>query len=178
MQRMVFRVSLMLAFAGVVAAVSILSFRHGVAEANEDSADPGLERARAQVRMLDDLYKTAIVFINDTYVEDADTPAAGEIARELFGVMRAKGWHDARLIDGTGKPLNDDNRPKGDFETAAIKTILKGEAYYDAVVEEDGKRFLRAATVVPVVNDKCIMCHPGNKVGDVLGAVSYKLKIE
>ncbi len=177
MRRIAFRVTMSLAMGGVLAALT-LSVRHGAAEANEDPSDPAVERAREQVRMLDDLYKTVIVFINDTYVEDADTPAAGEVARELFGVMRAKGWHDARLIDGTGKPLNDDNRPKGDFERAAIQSILNGETYYDAVIEEDGKRFLRAATVVPVVNDKCVMCHPGNKVGDVLGAVSYKLKIK
>jgi hypothetical protein len=131
--------------------------------------------------MLDDLYKTAVVFINDTYVVDGNSTAAGEVFRELFGVMRSKAWHDARLIDGTGKPSNDDNKPQPPqpgFEQAAIKRILKGDAYYDEMIERDGKRFLRAATVVPVVNSKCVMCHPGNKVGDVLGAVSYKLEIE
>ena len=73
--------------------------------------------------MLDDLYKTAIVFINDTYVDGPDSTAAGEVARELFSAMRAKGWHDARLIDGTGKPLNEENRPNAGFEAAAMKRI-------------------------------------------------------
>jgi hypothetical protein len=178
MRRMVFRVSLSVVVLGAVAATAVLSIRHSEAEATENGADVALERTRKQVRMLDDLYKTAIVFINDTYVEDGNTTAAGEIARELFDAMRSKGWHDARLIDGTGKPLNENNKPQAGFEGTAIKNILKGDTYYDDVIEEDGKRFLRAATVVPVVNDKCLMCHPGHKVGDVLGAVSYKLAIE
>ncbi len=41
----------------------------------------------------------------------------------------------------------------------------------------DGQRYLRAATPVPVVNKKCILCHPGRKVGDLLGAISYKLTV-
>ena len=31
---------------------------------------------------------------------------------------------------------------------------------------------------VPAINDKCVLCHPGNKVGAVLGAVSYKIPVE
>ncbi len=178
MRRMVFRVSMSVVVVVAVAATAGLSLRHSAAEATEDAADVALERTRKQVLMLDDLYKTAIVFINDTYVEDGNTTAAGEVARELFDAMRSKGWHDARLIDGTGKPLNENNKPQGVFEGTAIKNILKGDKYYDDVIEVDGKRFLRAATVVPVVNEKCLMCHPGHKVGDVLGAVSYKLAIE
>lgn len=141
--------------------------------------DPSaLERARREVKMLDDLYKTTIVYINDTYVKDGDEPAAGEIAREIFAVMKKKGWHDARLVDATGKPTNDDNAPRDAFEKKAAKKILAGESYCEEVVRENGKTFLRAATVVPVVNQKCLMCHPGHKVGDVLGTVNYKISIE
>ena len=32
--------------------------------------------------------------------------AAGEAAQALFGAMRRKGWHDARLLDATGKLTN------------------------------------------------------------------------
>ena len=140
--------------------------------------DPAVERARRHVKMLDDLYKTTIVFITNTYVDTDKDVAAGEIARDLFAAMREKGWHDARLIDATGHPTNDENVPHDGFEKAAIKKILAGEAYVDEVATEKGKQYLLAATVVPVVNDKCIACHPGHKVGEVLGAVSYKLPIE
>ena len=141
--------------------------------------DPSaLERARREVKMLDDLYKTTIVYINDTYVKDGDEPAAGEIAREIFAAMKKKGWHDARLVDATGKPTNDDNAPRDAFEKQAAKKILGGETYCEEVVRENGKTFLRAATLVPVVNQKCLMCHPGHKVGDVLGTVSYKISLD
>lgn len=140
--------------------------------------NPAVERARREVKMLDDLYKTTIVFITNTYVDSNKDVAAGEIARDVFAAMREKGWHDARLIDATGHPTNDENVPHEGFEKAAIKKILSGTSYVDDVVVEDGKQYLRAATVVPVVNEKCIACHPGYKVGDVLGAVSYKLLIE
>lgn len=141
-------------------------------------ADAALERTRRQVKMLDDLYKTAIVFMTNTYVHDDGDVAAGEIARELFEAMREKGWHDARLIDGTGEPINDENVPQEGFERQAMEKILAGEKYVEQVTEEEGKGYLRAATLVPAVNQKCILCHPGSKVGDVLGAVSYKLPIE
>lgn len=135
-----------------------------------------VELARREVRMLDDLYKTSVVLINDTFVEQG--ASAGDAAREIFAVMRKKGWHDARLIDATGKPMNKANVPTHAFEKAAIEKIKKGEAYVDEVVQEDGRKYLRAATVVPVVNNKCVVCHPGNKVGGVLGAVSYKIPVK
>jgi hypothetical protein len=148
--------------------------------ARAESPDPSapalsVELARREVRMLDDVYKTAVVLINDTFVEDG--ASAGDVAREIFAAIRKKGWHDARLLDATGKPMNKDNVPMNAFEKRAIEQILKGEAYYDEVVEEQGRKYLRAATVVPVVNAKCIACHPGHKVGDVLGAIGYKIPV-
>jgi hypothetical protein len=37
---------------------------------------------------------------------------------------------------------------------------------------------LRAATIVPVVMDQCIVCHPGHKKGELLGALVYELPIK
>ena len=146
----------------------------------DEPARSGLtvEQARREVRMLDDLYKTAVVYINDVYVEDASSVAAGETARALFAAMKKKGWHEARLLDATGEPINDDNAPADAFEEGAVRKILAGETYVDEVVREANGRYLRAATVVPVVNAKCVLCHPGNKVGEVIGAISYKIPLE
>lgn len=140
--------------------------------------EQAVRRARREIRLLDDLYKSAVVLINKTYVNDVDDVPAGTAARLLFGAMREKGWHDARLVDATGDPLNEDNEPKDDFERNAIEKILGGAAYVDEVVTEQNKHYLRAATVVPVVDKKCTMCHPGYQVGDVLGAIAYKLEIQ
>jgi hypothetical protein len=166
----------------VVAGLGVAGLVIGAAQATGDSTAPvdeqAVQRTRREVRMLDDLYKTAVVLINKTYVNDVDDVPAGTAARLLFGAMREKGWHDARLVDATGDPLNDDNKPKDAFERDAIKKILGGETYVDEVVTEKDKHYLRAATVVPVVDKKCTMCHPGYKVGDVLGAIAYKLEIQ
>jgi hypothetical protein len=140
--------------------------------------DAALERARREVRMLDDLYKTAVVLITDHYVEDISDTAAGEVASELFAAMKKNGWHEAHLVDATGKPINKANRPRDDFERKAIEKIKAGEKYYEEVEGTGDNRTLRAATIVPVVMKKCIICHPGFKEGDLLGAISYKLKVE
>ncbi len=137
-----------------------------------------VERARREVRMLDDLYKTAVVLVNDNYVQDESSFAAGEWARQVFTAMKEKGWHHARLVDATGKPLNDENKPADAFEAKAVKSLLAGESYLDEVETRDGKRYLRAMTLVPAVNQKCVICHNDNKVGDVLGGISYTLPIE
>lgn len=46
--------------------------------------------------------------------------------------------------------------------------------------QEKGKRYLRAATPIPVVMDKCVMCHENYKSvpkGQAIGAVGYKIPI-
>lgn len=151
------------------------------AQSKADQADPALARARKQVLMLDDLYKTAIVLITDKYVNsDTDLPA-GSAFQALFSAMKKKGWHEVRLVDATGEPLREKNAPADDFEKEAIKQLLTGKSGYEQVVEKDKKRFLRSATIIPVVMDKCIMCHPNYKEvkkGQAIGALSYTLPIE
>lgn len=151
-------------------------------DASKDSQpDPALERTRKQVRMLDDLYKTAIVLITDKYVHsDTDLPA-GTAFQALFGAMKKKGWHEVRLVDATGEPIVATNAPADDFEKAAIKQLLAGKPAHEQVVEKDNKRYLRTATIVPVVMKKCIMCHPHYeqaKPGQAIGALSYTIEIE
>src|SRR5215218_1463068 len=84
--------------------------------------DPAaVERAREEVKKLDDLYKTAVVGITKTYVEQqADTPAA-TVAKALFEAMHQKGHHHARLIDATGKPKNKKNVAETEFEKKAVE---------------------------------------------------------
>jgi hypothetical protein len=141
-------------------------------------AELTVEQARREVRLLDDMYKTAIVYMNDVYVEDANSVAAGQTARDLFEAMKNKGWHDAKLVDATGNPVNDENVPQDAFDKTAVKKILSGETYYDEVVSEGDQKYLRAATLVPAVNAKCVLCHPKSKVGDVLGTLSFKIPVK
>lgn len=149
-----------------------------VRAAEPDAAEAAkIERAREQVKMLDDLYKTAVVTITSKYVENqADTPAAA-VAKEVFAAMHKKGWHTARLVDVTGRPKNKENVAKSDFEKKAVKEIRAGKAYIEEIGEKDGKPVFRAATVVPAVLQQCVVCH-GKRENNLLGTIVYELPIK
>jgi hypothetical protein len=145
------------------------------------SADPALERTRKTVRMLDDLYKTAVVLITEHYVHGKDELPAGSAAIALFDAMKKKGWHEVRLLDATGAPYEEKNSPQDDFEKAAVQQLRGGKSYHEQVVVRDNQRYLRAATPIPVVLKKCTMCHEHYKEakpGEAIGALSYTIKIE
>lgn len=159
-------------------AIGIAFAQSGVGGA-EAAKDPAVERARREVRLLDDLYKTAVVLITKHYVNENTDLAAGPAAKALFAAMKEKGWHEVRLLDVSGEPLMNGNVAKDEFEKEAVKRLKANEPYYDQVIEQDGMRYLRAATPIPVVMDKCVMCHEnyrGNK--GVIGSLAYKLPIE
>ncbi len=175
--------SVVLMCAAVVIAASLLVSGRTSAEEKKEKAAPAeaaVERARREVRMLDDIYKTSIVLITEHYVKnDTDLPA-GSAFKALFAAVKEKGWHEVRLVDATGHPYSDLNLPKQGFEKRAIKELLAGKASVDEVVTEDGKKYLLAATAIPVVMDKCIMCHEnyrGVEKGKAIGALSYKVPV-
>lgn len=146
----------------------------------ESKNDAAVERARREVKMLDDIYKTSIVLITEHYVEDDDDLPAGSAFKALFAAVEKKGWHKVRLVDASGEPINDENEAKKGFEKRAIEQLLKGKAAYDEVVKDGEKRYLNAATAIPVVMDKCIMCHENYKdlpKGRAIGAMSYRVPI-
>lgn len=140
--------------------------------------DPALARTREQVRMLDDLYKNAVVSITTRYVNGKDDQPAINVAKDVFGAMRKQGWHNVKLVDATGDPISQDNAPRTDFEKEAVRIINSGKPYFDRVVGEGPQRRLLAATVVPVVMQKCTECHTDKKLGDVLGFLRYDIPIK
>jgi len=158
--------------------LGVLGFAVLASAADRKEPDPAsLDRARQTVKMLDDLYKTAVVAITNKYVENqANTPAAA-VAKEVFEAMHQKGWHHARLVDATGKPKNKENLPRSDFEKKAVEQIKGGKPYYEEVGEKDGKPVLRAGTIVPAVLKQCAICH-GGKEGRLLGVITYEVPIK
>lgn len=142
--------------------------------------DPAVERTRKQTKMLDDLYKTAIVLITQHYVK-GEEPAAAVAGKLLWKEMKAKGHHEVRLLDATGDPIEATNIANDDFEKNALKEILAGKASVDQVIEKEGKKYLRTATIVPVVMEKCTSCHPHYKdvpKGKAIGALFYIVPVE
>ncbi len=177
----------MIAFLSVATTAAILGscvfYSTGAVNAaftTEDAKDPAVERARREVKMLDDIYKTAIVLVTEHYVKDDTSLAAGSAFKALFEAVGKKGWHEVRLVDATGHPYSDENLPKAGFEKDAIKQLLEGKPAVDKVVVEGEKKFLLAATAIPVVMEKCILCHENYKdapEGKAIGALSYKVPI-
>jgi len=146
--------------------------------AKESKEEPALLRARREVKLLDTIYKNAIVLITKHYVEeDSDLPA-GEAFKVLFQTVEKDGWHQVRLLDGAGEPLNADNTPRDDFERQAIKALVAETPGYEQIEVRDGKEYLRSATPLPVVMDKCVMCHENYRGKKIIGALSYTLPLD
>ncbi len=152
----------------------IVALGAGSGDGEEDRA---LARTRRQIRMLDDIYKTAVVLITKHYVNDEDDLPAGTAAIVLFGEIKKKGWHEVKLLDAAGDPIDDENTAQDGFEKAALEKMKAGSQWYEQqVTGEDGKRYLRVATPIPVVLEKCTMCHENYKEaqpGEAIGFLSY-----
>lgn len=168
----------------VLAAVSIGARADDAAKKKEPKAavdKKAVERTRKTVNMLDNIYKQTVVLITETYVNDEDDFPAGSAAVELFKRIEKSGSHKVRLLDATGKPYDAKNVAKSAFEKEGVKQLKSGKTYYDQVVTRDGKPYLQAITPIPVVMDKCVMCHSNYKnvkKGEPIGALSYEIPIE
>lgn len=152
-----------------------------IANSSDNASPAAVEQARETVAMLDNIYKQVIVLITDKYVHDTDDFAAGSAAVLLFKNISENGSHTVRLIDATGEPYNPDNIAGDDFEREALKQIKAGKQTYDQVETKDGKQFLRSMTPVPVVMERCVMCHEhyGDvEKGEAIGAISYTIPLE
>jgi hypothetical protein len=159
---------------GLAAMLTIAAPSSFGAEQAAVSSDPELERTRLEVKMLDDLFKNAIVLIDHTYVKKPDDVAAATASKALFAILKKDGWCDVRLLGLTDVIGDKDDIPSGTFEETAAKKLVAGDKWYEEVTEKDGKRYLRVATAIPVVSENCVMCHAnfkGNK-GNI-GALSY-----
>ena len=158
---------------------ALLTTQLGVLRAADK--DAAVDRARREVRMLDDIYKGSIVTITQNYVNDKDTIPAGTAFKKLFEAVEKKGWHRVRLVDATGEPYSDENVAKDAFEKAAIKKLVAGEAWVEKLETREGVKHLRVGTPIPVVFKKCVMCHDnyeGVKKGQAIGALIYTIPID
>ena len=163
----------------VLAVVAAVPTRAGKPAEKPD--DASLERTRDTVRLLDNVYKNAVVLITETYVHDENDFPAGSAAVELFKRTAKDGSHSVRIIDVTGMPYDDKNVAADNFEKAGVQQLKDGKDYYEEVVSTDGKPQLRAMTPIPVVLEKCAMCHAhykNAKPGAAIGALSYTLPIK
>lgn len=132
-----------------------------------------LTQARNAVEMLNDLYVNAVVITHSTYVKDRSTPPAATPARRVFVAMAKKGWPETRWLATTGRPFNPDANPKDQFEKDAVAALNKGQARFERI---EGDK-LRIATLIPLVDKSCQMCHTKDNVGDPVGGLSYTVTL-
>ena len=138
-----------------------------------------MKRAQKQAKMLDTLYKTAIVLITQHYVDGSESLATGDAFQTLFKSMKDNGFHEVRLLDATGNAYDSDNDPKTAFEKKAIEALLAGQPIVEEVVVEGDDRFLLSATPIRVVMDKCTLCHSHYAgVKGPIGSLALKIPIE
>lgn len=165
-------------FGGVAVLAALVACPAVVSGQEADQA--AVERTRETVKLIDNIYKQTIVLVTEKYVHDEDDFPAGSAAVELFKRIGAGGSHQVRLIDATGDPYEAENVAKTDFEKEGIKQLKSGKDYFEEVIKRDGKHHLRAITPVPVVMQKCVMCHDhykDAKPGEPIGAISYEIPI-
>ncbi len=141
------------------------------------ASEGAIAAARRETKMLDDLYKTAIVTVTDIYVKDESSVAAATAFRPVFKAMKDAKHHEARLVDGLGQPVGADNVPRDDFEKAAMKEMLAGKATFEKVEVVDGVPQLRTMTILPMVMEKCILCHDNYRDKKIVGGVAYIVPI-
>jgi hypothetical protein len=172
-------VVLIVAAAALVAVAGLAP--SGAEEEAKKVDEAAVKRARKTAMMLDDIYKNTIVMITDKYVNEEDDFAAGAAAVLLFKSISDKGSHTVRLLDATGDPYDAENVAKDEFEKKGIASLKEGKATVEEVTQQGGKPYLRVLTPVPVVLQKCVMCHPhyeDAKKGEPIGAISYLIPIE
>ncbi|NND97818.1 MAG: DUF3365 domain-containing protein [Pirellulaceae bacterium] len=168
----------------VIASQCVVSPEAILAQEQNGSETPNkkaVNRSRETVKMLDNIFKQTIVMVTDKYVHDENDFAAGSAAVLLFKNISESGDNKVRLIDATGDPYEADNVAKDDFEKQGIKKLKAGAKGHEQIVKKDGKSYLRALTPVPVVMEKCIMCHShyaDAKPGEPIGAISYTVPIK
>lgn len=175
------RLPMTAAFLVVAATVATVLADEGKAPRAAQPSDAAVERTRETVKLLDNVYKQTIVLITEKYVHDVDDFPAGSAAVELFRRISEGDSHHVRLIDATGQPYEPDNVAQDDFERNGIRELKAGKSYFDQVVEKDGQAYLRAITPVPVVMQKCVMCHDhyeDAKPGEPIGALTYEVPIK
>jgi hypothetical protein len=163
---------------GLATTLTIGGIASFAAEKASGSPDAAVERTRQEVKMLDDLFKNAIVLIDSHYVKTPSDLPAATAAKALWAALKKDEWYDVRILGLTDAIGDPDDVPRDAFEQAAAKKLLAGETPQEEVVEKDGKRYLRVATGIPVVSENCLMCHAnfkGNK-GNV-GALSYTVPV-
>ena len=148
---------------------------------NED--DNKMRRVKAAILFIES-YRTLPLLAWPRLLIDKIVELEEQIEEFRFNKVKAvkkAGHPETRLIDATGEPYSSTNVAKDTFEKEAIIKLIEGASRYENVEINGDNRILRAATAVPIVSSKCIICHPNYskiKKGKPVGVLVYTVPIE
>ncbi|MDR4508668.1 MAG: DUF3365 domain-containing protein [Candidatus Brocadiaceae bacterium] len=149
--------------------------------ATERSAEKAIARARLALDEVDILHKAYITLITENFTTGPSLLNAVTITEKVFEVMEKEGKYRAKILSTSEISFLPESAPQDVFERNAIDAILSGKSYYERVFfdyDDNGQDFLRAATPIRITTEKCLLCHPHKKVGDLMGVISYTVPLE
>ncbi len=158
--------------AGLAVGLAAAAVPGGAEEPVKPVALP-LSQARQMVRMMNDIYLSGVIATHKMYVQDPGMPAAVTWGKQVIRQVRAKGWPDAHIFDTTGRPLNPENSPKDAFEKEAVAAFTAGKKELERT---DGGVY-RLAVPLRILDESCVKCHVRAKPGDLVGGVSYEVRL-
>ena len=132
-----------------------------------------LDEARRTVRMMNDIYISGVLITHKMYASEAGSAAAVTWGKEVIRDINGKGWPIARIFGVGDRMLNPGNQPIDAFEREAGAALTRGKAEF----ERAGPAEYRLAVPIRVTEQSCLNCHARNKMGDLLGGVSYRALI-
>ncbi len=133
-----------------------------------------LAEARRTVRLMNDIYVTAVLTTSKMYVQEPGTAAAVTWGKQVIREVNSRGGPQARIFTTADRPLNPENGAIDAFEREAGAAFVKGEAALEKV--SSGR--YRFAVPLRITDKSCLTCHVRNRVGDLLGGVSYSAVIQ
>lgn len=133
-----------------------------------------LDEARRTVRLMNDIYTTGVLTTHKMYASEPGTAAAITWGKQVIREMNTKGWPRARVFGTTDRMLNPENQPADAFEREAGAAFGKGK---DAVEKITGSTY-RWATPIRITEASCLSCHVRNKLGDLIGGISYQAVLD
>ncbi|MGH6822436.1 MAG: hypothetical protein ACRECP_06560, partial [Methylocella sp.] len=83
---------------GLAAALTLGGASLFAAEKVAGPKGAAVERTRQEVKMLDDLFKNAIVLIDGHYVKKPSDFPAATAAKALWAALKKDGWYDVRIL--------------------------------------------------------------------------------
>jgi methyl-accepting chemotaxis protein len=94
---------------------------------------------------------------------------------ETAKIANQAGLYNIRFV--SSEPFNPENGPRDEFERLGLQALAKGEEEFYRIENIGDSKVLRWMTPDKASEAECLNCHPGKKVGDMLGAMTVAVPL-